>query len=156
MKNFLFIILVTNILFSCQEDVQFNNPAIEGKKQGVLWRATDFKASLTSDGTVVIVGNKGLESVTIKTFTINPHKSLFGIDALNFAEYNNKIVGSKGNYSTGFNGGNGEVVITKYENGTLTGNFKFKAINTNTLLETPDVTTFTQGVFYKIPVFKVK
>ncbi len=156
MKNFLFLFVIVCSSISCQEDIKFNNPAIQAQKQGVLWRANDFKATLTADGKVVIVGNRGLESISIKTFTIAPHKSILGIDALNFAEYTNKVVGSKGNYSTGFNGGDGEVVIDKYENGTLTGSFKFKAINTNIQLESPDATNFTQGVFYKIPVIKVK
>ena len=156
MRKFIYFYVLAINFFSCQEDVQFNNPAIQAQKQGVLWRASEFKVSLTSNGEVVILGSKGLESVTLKTTTITPHTSIFGVDASNFGEYNNNVVGFKGNYSTGFNGGSGQLIISNYENNTITGSFKFKAINTNTMLENPDSVNFTEGVFYKIPITKIK
>ncbi|KIX20790.1 hypothetical protein SY27_12975 [Flavobacterium sp. 316] len=42
---------------------------------------------------------------------------------------------------------NGEVVIEKVENGTFTGKFKLNAVNSD-----GDVVTFSQGVFFKIPL----
>lgn len=43
---------------------------------------------------------------------------------------------------------NGEVVIKEVANGTVTGTFLFSALDE----ETGDVVTFSQGVFYKIPI----
>ncbi|WP_130735791.1 DUF6252 family protein [Flavobacterium sp. J27] len=42
---------------------------------------------------------------------------------------------------------NGEIVIQKVENGTYTGTFKLNAVDDN-----GEVITFSQGVFYRIPV----
>ena len=41
-------------VFSCQEDVRFNNPAFQGMKDNVLWRAVQTRATVYSGGTLVI------------------------------------------------------------------------------------------------------
>lgn len=43
---------------------------------------------------------------------------------------------------------NGEVVIREVKNGTVTGTFLFSALDE----DTGDVVTFSEGVFYKIPI----
>lgn len=47
---------------------------------------------------------------------------------------------------------NGEIKITNYSNGTITGEFKFNAINTASTLLLPDVVNYQYGKFYQIPV----
>ena len=152
MKKILFLFLAIITLSACQDEVQLNNPAFQGQKQGVLWRATSYEAKLTSDGFVILTGINGFETLTMRTFKISPHTSNFGTDVENFAELDNKSIGFQSNYSTGFNGGSGQITITEYSNGTLSGNFNLKAVNTDTSLTAPDAVSFKNGVFYKIPV----
>ena len=152
MKNLLFGFVLITILASCSSDVKFNNPAFQAEKQGTLWNASNYKATLASNGYVTIIGFKDFETVTLRTNTIAPHTSTFGLTGVNFAEYDNRAVGFIGNYSTGYNGANGQITITNYSEGTVSGNFKFNAVNTNPDLLTPDKINFKNGVFYKIPV----
>ena len=152
MKKILFIAFLLPIIISCSNDVKFNNPAFQAERQGVLWNATNYKATLSSNGNVTIIGFREFETVTLRTNTIAPHTSLFGVNGFNFAEYNNSAVGFIGNYSTGYNGGNGQITITNYSEGTVSGNFKFNAVNTDPNLLSPDKLNFKNGVFYKIPV----
>ncbi|CAM4022838.1 MULTISPECIES: DUF6252 family protein [Flavobacterium] len=42
---------------------------------------------------------------------------------------------------------NGKVVVSKIENGTITGTFQLNAVN-----DSGDVVTFSEGVFYKVPM----
>ena len=152
MKKLVFSAIIATLLISCSNDVKFNNPAFQAQKQGVLWNASNYKATLSSNGNVTVLGFKDFETVTIRTYTINPHTSAFGVNGTNFAEYDNRAVGFTGNYSTGINGGNGQIVITNFSEGTISGNFKFNAVNTNPSLLEPDSINFKSGVFYKIPV----
>ena len=152
MKKTIFLFFTLFFLISCQDEVQFNNPAFQAQKQGVLWRATSFEAKLTADGYIVLTAKNGFETVTIRTYTIAPHTSNFGTDIENFIELKNNSIGSQNTYSTGFSGGNGQITITDYSEGTLSGNFNFKAINIDTSLTQPDEVSFKSGIFYKIPV----
>ncbi len=152
MKKILLLLVSIFLLNSCQDELKSNNPAFQAQKQGVLWRATSYEAKLTSEGIVVLTATNGTETVTMRTFKINPHTSNFGVNGENFAEFNNKSIASQVNYSTGFSGGSGQITITEYSGGTLSGTFNFKSINTDTSLEKPDAISFSSGVFYKIPV----
>ena len=57
-------------------------------------------------------------------------------------------------FSTGPNIGEGEITITEYnlENKTISGTFKFKAINSNAAENEKKNVSFTEGVFYKVLV----
>ena len=155
MKKIILSILCLIFLISCESDVKFNNPAFQGEKQGQMWNASNYEATISSNGNITIIGYKEFETVTLRTFTASPHTSAFGVNGTNFAEYENNAVGFFGNYSTGFNGGNGQIQITNFSEGTVSGNFKFNAVNTNVSLTDPDKINFKRGVFYKIPVSKL-
>ncbi|MDI5899422.1 DUF6252 family protein [Flavobacterium sp. XS2P67] len=59
-------------------------------------------------------------------------------------------------FSTGFEIGEGQIVITEYDavNNTITGTFKFNAENTNSNSLASQVVNFQHGVFYKVPVVR--
>ncbi len=152
MKNILTLILSFVIFCSCEDDVKFSNESIQAQKNGAFWEATSYKAVLTSNGYVVFTATTGFETLTIRTSTISPHTSSFGKSVEDFAEYSNTTPNASGNYSTGINGSTGEIVITEYSGGTVSGNFKFNAINVLPGLTNPDSVIFRNGVIYKIPV----
>ncbi len=152
MKNKILIFVLSLFIASCSEEVKFNNPGFQTLKQGTMWNATNLRAILASDGSVTIIGSKDFETVTLRTDKITPHTADFGVNGIFYAEYDNRAVGFTGNYSTGFVGGNGQIIITDYSEGMVTGNFKFNAVNTDLGLVEPDKINFRNGTFYKIPV----
>ena len=149
MKKILLLLLVL-ICYSCQEDVKFNAQAVQAQKNGELWQAESFKAVLTSsNGYVVITATKGFETLTMRTNSVTPHTSTFGTDFVNYAQFIDNTPNASGTFSTGINGGSGEIKITDYSSGTLTGTFKFNAVNDVTATK---LTLFRNGTIYKIPV----
>lgn len=154
MKKIFHLILLLIVVSSCTEDVKFNNPAYQGLKDNVFWRATDYKAYSSTAGNITIEGTLGFEKVILKLPSPTEKTFILGIDDVAVASYFNSIPLSQAlEFHTGTNKGNGHVTITEVnaENKTISGTFKFNALNSNeTDIEHPKV-TFTEGVFYKIP-----
>jgi hypothetical protein len=142
-------------LIACQEDVRFNNPSLQGLKDNVFWRAVESKASIGSDGSLLIQAYTGTEVLTLRTTSTNKQTYFLGTSESKKVIYT--VTDATGNlitFSTGFGVGDGQIVITDYDaaNKTVTGTFKFNAENTyNNPLAGPLV-NFQQGVFYKVPV----
>lgn len=152
-KHFLFIVVLFSFL-SCQEDVHFNTPSFQGLKDNVFWRAVQTKATLASDGSLVIDAYAGYEQITLKITSTTVQAYFLGTSASNSATYVLTDASGKVTFSTGLGIGNGQIVVTEYDavNHTITGTFKFNAENVyNNPLYGPEL-NFQQGVFYKVPV----
>jgi hypothetical protein len=153
-KYFLFIAVVFSLI-SCQEDVRFNNPSLQGLKDNVFWRAVESKATLAPDGSLLIEAYTRDETLSLKVTSANAQTCFLGIDNSNIVTYViTDATGGLITFSTGFGIGDGQIVITEYDdiNKTISGTFKFNAENTyNNPLAGPFV-NFQQGVFYKVPV----
>ena len=147
-----FILLFAFI--SCQDDVKFNNPAFEGQKDNVFWRAIDSKAILAANGSLSIEGYTRNEKLILKTTSKNPGSYILGINNLNTATYVLEGVSPKIIFMTGIDIGNGEIVIEEYDavNNTVTGTFKFKAVNVNNNPLAGPFLNFQYGHFYKTPI----
>lgn len=65
MKKQLLYLFLFLAFVSCNDDVKFNNPALEGQKDNVFWRAIDAKATLSS-GFLTIEGFTRNEKLTLK------------------------------------------------------------------------------------------
>ena len=140
------------IVSSCTDDVKFNNPAFQTLKNNVFWRAVDYKASTATNGIVVIEGALGYEKVILRVSYVAERTYALGIDDVTTASYLNTFPGELAQFNTGTNKGNGQIVITHTDGNTISGTFKFTAINKNgSDIENPKI-TFTEGVFYKIPI----
>jgi hypothetical protein len=148
-KNILCLILFT-ALISCTTDVKFNNPAFEGQKNNVFWRAVDSKAYLLEDGSLIVEAYTRNEKVTLKTVSNVAQTYSLGISDTTIASYVLTDVNGSTTFSTGNGIGNGEIVITEFDavNKTVTGTFKFNADNSLTGL----TLNFQYGIFYKVPV----
>ena len=158
MKKILSLLVLLVAFASCEEDVKFNNPAVQGLKNNELWRATSFEA--TKSGTTVIV--KASNDVETVTLTINApapesvHE--LGVNAVNMAAYDLSVDGIEESYKTFGNAtnGNGMIVIRRAEDnninatdgqGYISGNFYFNAVNAEGA-----VVNYQEGVFYKVPI----
>ena len=152
-KQFLYLLLFFAFI-SCSTDVEFNNPAFEGQKDNVFWRAVDAKASISTGGFLTIEAYTRNEVVTLKTTSINPGTYFLEIDNLNTATYVLDDSGVKNTFMTGIGKAYGEIVIEKYDavNKTVTGTFKFNAENVNNNSSTQPILNFQYGHFYKRPI----
>ncbi|GEC73692.1 hypothetical protein SAMN05443543_10495 [Flavobacterium flevense] len=156
-KHFLFLIVLFS-LFSCQEDVKFNNPAFQGMKDNVFWRAVQTTARVNSGGALVIEAYTATEIVTLKTNSAATATYFISTPRINTATY--VYTDPSTQESTTFSSGSGvgvidgQIVITEYNqvDKTISGTFKFNLENTfDNPLAGPNL-NFQYGVFYKIPV----
>ncbi|TRX00611.1 DUF6252 family protein [Flavobacterium gawalongense] len=153
-KYFLFIVVIFSLV-SCEEDVRFNNPSLQGLKDNVFWRAVESKATLASDGSLLIEAYIKNEILSLKITSTQAQTYFLGTSESKKVTYViTDATGDTITFSTGFGIGDGQIVVTEYDdiNKTISGTFKFNAENTyNNPLAGPLV-NFQQGVFYKVPV----
>lgn len=151
------LLLYTSLFFafiSCTDNVQFNSPSFEGRKDNVFWRAVDAKAKLMSNGSLIIEAFTRNEKVTLKTTSALPKTYILGNSTAVIATYDLNDAGGTINFSTGIGIGDGKIVIEEYDavNKTVTGTFKFNAENiSNNPLAGP-ILNFQYGTFYKVPI----
>ena len=154
--------LFLGMLISCSEDIQVNNdPTVQGLKDNVAWEAYTSTAVAT-ETSVNLVGIGDNQSVTLKmklpdyfitqTDELTYIKYELGTDFTNQATYATVINGVDYLYQTGAEVGDGEIVITNYDGVTISGTFRFNAVNTDEDSEEAEIVNFSKGVFYKIPL----
>ncbi|MCD0464125.1 DUF6252 family protein [Flavobacterium sp. ENC] len=153
-KCFCFLSLIFLLVTSCTEDVKFNNPAFQSLKDNVFWRAQIYEAQIAPDDKVTIKGTMGSEQVQLNLPSSEERTYFLGSDNVTRASYYYEIGSDVFLFSTGPNIGEGEITITEYnlENKTISGTFKFKAVNSNAAENEKKNISFTEGVFYKVPV----
>jgi hypothetical protein len=154
-KQFLYLFLFFAFI-SCQEEVKFNNPSFEGQKDNVFWRAVDSKAVLANDGSLCIEGYTAKEKLTLKTTSTTPQIYPLGTNTSTTATYVLTTGSDTITFATGFEIGEGQIVIEEYDsvNSTISGTFKFNAENIDSNPLAGPVLNFQYGRFYKIPISK--
>jgi hypothetical protein len=153
-KQFFYLVMLFSI-YSCQDDVKFNNPSFQSIKDNVFWRAVNTDASLSTSGVLTINAYTRNEILTLKTASTTLATYELGKSASNTANYQIKTNSSTTiSFSTGSDFGDGQIVITEYDkiNKTISGTFRFNVSNVakNPLYD--DFINFQQGVFYKVPL----
>ena len=154
MKKIFYFLSLLFIVTSCTEDIKFNNPAFQGLKDNVFWRAQSYSAYINTEGVVHIEGSLGTDVVILKVPSVIPDTYVLGVDDSSTASYSNLFSIEEAEFTTGTNKGSGQIVITDFdaENNTISGTFKFTAQNVNEEdSETPNL-NFKEGVFYKISI----
>ncbi|OMQ08522.1 DUF6252 family protein [[Flexibacter] sp. ATCC 35103] len=154
MKKYFYLLMTVILFISCTEDVKFNNPAFQGLKDNSFWRAQSYNAYTTTNGDFIIESALGFEKVTFKMPYPTQKTYILGIDNTTTVMYSNSLPAQSEQFTTGENRGSGHIIVTEFntETKTISGTFKFKAINEDKgNLEKPEI-NFTEGVFYKIPV----
>jgi len=154
MKKILSLIVLLVALCSCEEDVQFNNPTVQGIKDDALWRAVNYSAThQASNGALTVTATNGFETLTLRAQSALPGTYEFGINESNKASFVFSSPELSSAYQTGAGTGDGELVIsalpaeTNIAAGYITGNFKFNAV-----AEDGAVLNFRDGVFFKVPI----
>lgn len=153
MKKFLSLLVLLVAFSSCEEDVQFNTPAVQALKDNELWKATEYKAILVG-GSLTIEATNGFETVVLKTVSSTPGMSFqLGVNESNKATYSLDADGLSYDYQTGTDLGDGLIEIsdnpdeTDITKGYISGTFRFNASD-----EFGELVNFQNGFFYKVPI----
>lgn len=154
MKKYLLFSVVLCCLNSCEENVKFNSPSFQGVKDGVFWRAAATTATIKADGSLVVTAYTTDEQIILKTNDVIMKTYVLGFDEVNTASYSQKNTTTNLNFDTGTEKGSGQIIITEYDsaNKTISGTFKFNALNTAVDASMETSLNFQEGVFYKVPV----
>lgn len=155
MKNILSFVFITLLFFNCSDDIEFNAPAVQGTKDGNLWRAKFYAADIDFGG-FLVEGGINLERVQL--VTVNDVRGTFplGGDAPNRALFKDSqgVVYSTANNpdpSLSIFPAVGEIVVEDISNTepkTISGTFWFFAYTSDGL----NTVNFSQGVFHKVPL----
>lgn len=154
MKKYFLFALVLFSLISCDENIKFNDPAFQGMKDNVFWRALESKATIEAGGALTIEAYVGYEKVTLKTSSAAAQTYTLGVNNSNTATYDLLTAEGTTIFYSGAGVGNGEIVITEYDaaNNTISGNFKFNLENASNDSSAGSILNFQNGVFYKVPI----
>ena len=154
MKKYMVGLVVLFSLISCQEDVRFNNPSFQGLKDNVFWRAIQSQATIEANGSLIIKAYTGNEVVTLKTTSTTVQTYPIGSSTSKTATYVLTDAAGTLTFSSGTGIGNGQIVITEYDNvnNTVSGTFKFNLANVFNNPLGGTTLNFQQGVFYKVPI----
>lgn len=151
MKKILSLLVLLVTFASCEEDVKFNNPAVQGLKDDELWRATEYTATREADNSLTIVATNGFEILTLRTASVDPGVYDLGVNEQNKATFSVSVDGIEQNYQTGTDLGDGKIEITVEDTdvvqGFITGTFRFNAVE-----DDGTVLNFRNGVFYRVPI----
>jgi hypothetical protein len=154
MKKIAALLFILVALSSCTEEIRRNSPALQGWKDEVLWRAIDAKATLATNGSITITGLTQNETLTLKTSAANPGVYLLGQNDSRMASYLFSQDGNELLYTTGVNIGDGQIKIEEYDqtNMTISGTFRFNAVNVYNNPLGAETLNYQYGTFYKLPV----
>ncbi|MBP2831741.1 hypothetical protein J8281_06025 [Aquimarina sp. U1-2] len=132
------------IFTSCSTDVEINDPSLQAKIDGQLFRSLSKKAVLYDDGTLVISGSEGDKSISFTLSTTKTGSYKIGQETLSqvsFQKEQTKFVAQQGETV-------GEVNITEIHNNEISGNFYFENLKNNN----GSTSNFQNGWFYRLPI----
>lgn len=155
MKKLFVLALAFVTVFSCGDEIEFNTPALQGKKDGNRWKAVFYNASFNDTGSLVISGGDNFETVTLHVATLAIGDYPLGVGNTSHAEFLDMDAVS---YSTNndpdpdFNvyPANGLIIISRIDavNNTVSGEFYYNAYSNDGL----KTVNFSEGVFFDIPL----
>lgn len=153
MKKYIYFLSFLFLFISCTEDVKFNNPAFQTLKDNAFWRANGYKSGTETNGIFTVEGSLGYEKISLQIPGPTEKTYVLGVDDEAKATYKNTFSGQEMEFTTGEGRGSGQIIVTEYNtvDKTISGTFKFTAVNTDAANEKKEI-HFTEGVFYKIPV----
>lgn len=153
MRTGVLLSLVLLSLMSCGDNIEFNDPAIQGNKNGNLWRAQSYAADIDFGGFLIEGRNLG---ETVQLVTRNDVRGTFNLGGnnANVAIYRDAdgVVYSTANMpdpSLSLYPAVGQIIVEDISNTepkTVTGTFRFNAFTEDGLR----TVNFNEGVFYQV------
>jgi len=156
MKRILSLLLVMIVFASCEDDVKFNNPAVQGFKDNEVWKADDFTATIGSDNTLTVTAHRDFETLVLRVADTDPGTYTLGGSATSMAHFEFSADGISNEYSTMDDLAGGQIRISPDPRETnltgttgryITGTFTFLAVDSDGY-----EVSFQKGWFYKVPI----
>ncbi len=154
MKKLIVLVLVLVTFFGCGEELEFNTPSFQAKKDGNLWEAVTYRANIDNSGVLTIAGSDNFETVTLvvnstaiglhNVVTTTSSASLLDVNDMNWST-NNTPDPSVQIYPAD---GVIDLKEVNMEAGTVSGEFYFNAFNASGLSSI----NFNQGFFHNVPL----
>lgn len=158
MKKIVLFFVAALALASCTEEIQRNEQALVGVKNGQNWRAGGAFANIDTSGKLTVTGSYQFETLMLELPSPAPGTYTLGTSEVRRASFTDATSGVERFFSTGTGRGDGQIIVQEYNEAarTITGTFRFNAIDEDALDPTsPDsteVVNFIYGNFYKLPV----
>ena len=160
--------MIVSVLASCEEEVSFNTPAFQARKDNFMWRAKDYTAVYdATSSTLQLSAFVGFEKliVTVAPVTIvgDGTTSFFQDKTFDLSNNPDAVVtysyvnnGQTYFYATDIEDkATGEVAIKNgaiQKPGTISGSFRLDAPYVGDVPNAPERINFQNGVFYEIPI----
>ncbi|GAA4273007.1 DUF6252 family protein [Aquimarina gracilis] len=131
------------VFTSCSTDIEINDPALQAQVDGENFRSSSKKAMIHDDGTLVIVGSEGDQSIsfTIAATKMGVYKMGQTLNEVSFQKNQTKFFVQDQETE-------GEVTITEIYNNEISGNFYFKNLKDSN----GNSSSFNNGWFYRLPI----
>lgn len=155
MKKFFVLALAIITVVSCGDDIEFNSPAMQGKKDGENWKALSYSADIDYGGFII----EGVDNFgTVQLITSNDARGTFELGEGSSSEA--IYIDDNGEvYSTAYDPdpsislypADGQIIVEDIENTdpkTILGTFWFNAYTEDGL----KTVNFSKGIFYKVPL----
>lgn len=168
MKKIFALLMIVSVLASCEEEVSFNTPAFQARKDNFMWRAKDYTAVYdVTTSTLQLSAFVGFEKLvmTVAPVTIVGDGTTAFFQDTTFDLSNNPDAlvtysfvnnGQTYFYATDVEDlATGEVVIKNdaiQKPGTISGSFRLDAPYIGDVPNAPERINFQNGVFYEIPI----
>ncbi|SEA68759.1 DUF6252 family protein [Bizionia paragorgiae] len=154
MKNIVVLVLTMVALLSCSNETKFKTPSFEAKKDGNLFEAVSYQASIVDNGQIVITGTDNYDTVNLVVNSVSP--GLYDVqDANAFATHVdiNGVIWSTENTpdpDVQIYPANGmiDLKVVNLEEGFVSGEFYFNAFNSSGMSSV----NFNEGIFVKVPL----
>lgn len=138
------IAVVCLFLTSCSTDIEINNPALQAKIDGELFRSSVKKAIIYDDGTLVISGSTEDRSISFTTTSTEIGTYAMTQKTISKASFQkNQVQFTSKDQET-----EGVVTITEIHNNEISGKFHFKNLKD----EKGNASNFSDGWFYRLPL----
>lgn len=145
MKRLFLLAALFVFAFGCSDDIESNTPVIQGSVNEEFFRAKDATATINDDGSLKLIGTSSERNITLQTSSFETGQYALGTNPSNeatFTDYGGML------YLAGAGTGDGMIEITKYQAGTVSGEFYFNALNNGV----GDTLNFQKGVFFEVPI----
>lgn len=156
MKKLLIFIFAISTFLGCSNDIEFNTPAMQGNKNGELWRSLYYAGDIDFGG-LVIEGGDNIETLLLVTVDDGRGTYQLGANSPSYARFTdaNGIVYSTKNTpvdSLSLYPADGEIIVESFDNNVtpkpVTGTFWFNAYSADGTM----AINFNEGHFYRIPL----
>lgn len=155
MKKLFVLALAFVTVFSCGDEIEFNTPALQGKKDGERWKALFYNASYDDSWKLIITGGDNFESITLHVAELAIGNYTLGVGNTSYAEFvdiENITYSTNNEPDPDFSlyPADGLITISRYDasNNTVSGEFYFNAYSLSGL----KTVNFSEGIFFDLPL----